>query len=364
MQRRTVLAGAITSGLLLAVAPAFGSVRSRQPVVIAHRGASGYRPEHSEAAYRLAVRMGADYVEPDLVMTKDGVLVARHENELGLTTDVADRPEFADRMTTKTISSFDFLGWFTEDFTLAELKTLRTRERNPELRQGSAQYDGQQPILTLQEIIDIVRMEGQGRATPVGLYIELKDPDYHRQIGLPIEDTLLAVLQANGLAGADAPVIVQSFWPSALATLRATTSIKLCFLLNSVAPPEEILRANGITRYEDVYSPEGLRRIAGFADILGPETGLILPRDGDDRTGAPTSLVADAHQAGLGVHVWSVNAENAHLPSDYRLGDPSREGFLQELGDATRLAKRLFDLGVDGIFTDHPDLVAAAKPAK
>ena len=362
MDRRRFLGGAAAGALLLRTASAPAAVAEERPIVIAHRGASGYRPEHSEAAYRLAVAMGADYVEPDLVMTRDGVLVARHENEIGRTTDVAEHPEFAGRRTTRTISGFTFTGWFVEDFTLAELKTLRTRERNPEVRRESARHDRREPVLTLQEIIDIVRDAGRGRASPVGLYIELKDPDYHREIGLPMEDALLAVLRRNGLEGAQAPVIIQSFWPSALVALRARSTLRLCFLLNSVAPPAALLKANGIARYEDVYSAAGLRRIATFADILGPETGLVLPADAAGHTRRPSTIIADAHGAGLKVHVWSVNAENAALPLDYRRGDPAAPGYAAALGNATELARRLYALGADGIFSDHPDLVAMARP--
>lgn len=362
VRRRAVLLGALKGALLLSASPVIArSASAMRPLVIAHRGASGYRPEHSEAAYRLAIAMGADYIEPDLVMTKDGVLVARHENEIGRTTDVADHPEFADRRTTKTISGFPFTGWFVEDFTLAELKTLRTRERNPEIRPDSARYDREQPVLTLQEIINIVRDRCAGPTHPVGLYIELKDPDYHREIGLPMEDALLAVLRANDLDGADAQVVIQSFWPSALMALGAKTQLRLCFLLNSVAPPDAILRANGIERYEDVYSPAGLRQIATFANIVGPETGLVLPLDDAQRTGEPTAFIANAHAAGLKVHIWSVNAENAALPADYRRGDPTSPDFGRQLGDATGLARRLYALGADGLFSDHPDLVAAAR---
>ena len=334
-----------------------------QPIVIGHRGASGYRPEHTAMSYRLAVAQGADYVEPDLVMTRDGVLVARHENEIGRTTDVADHPEFAGRRVTRTIDGETFTGWFVEDFTLAELKTLRARERRPEARKESAGHDGREPILTLQEIIDIVRDAGKTRPHPVGLYVELKNPDYFRSIGLPMEKALVQVLSASGLNTPDAPVIIQSFWPSSLVDLRKITPVRLMFLLNSQAPPESVMRANGIRVWSDVYSPEGLRRIAGFADIVGPETRLILPQDETGHALPPTTFVHDAHAAGLAVHVWSINAENEELPVERRRGDPKDPAYPNLLGDADGQAKALFAQGVDGAFTDQPDIVVGARTA-
>ncbi|WP_369062065.1 glycerophosphodiester phosphodiesterase [Caulobacter sp. 73W] len=331
-------------------------VVAAEPIVIAHRGASGYRPEHTKAAYELAIEQGADFIEPDLVMTKDGVLVARHENEIGRTTDVADHPEFAARRTDRVIEGEAFKdGWFAEDFTLAELKTLRARERRPDLRRESATFDGREAILTLQEIIDIAKAGGQRRGRPVGLYIELKNPEHHRGRDLRMEPALIEVLKANGLNSREAPVFIQSFFPGALMRLRAATPVRLMFLINSAPPPTEILAANGIRAWSEVYSPAGLRRIASFADAVGPETRLVLPRDAQDRTTAPTSFVTDAHAAGLLVHLWSVNADNTELPADYRRGGAG------ELGDAAGLARRLFDLGVDGLFSDHPDLALRGR---
>lgn len=330
------------------------------PIVIAHRGASGYRPEHTEAAYRLAVAQGADYIEADLVMTRDGVLVSRHENEIGRTTDVAAHPEFAGRRVTRSIDGETFDGWFVEDFTLAELKTLGARERNPRQRTASAAHDGEQPILTLAEIIAIARGEGERRGRPVGLYIELKNPGYHASIGLPMEQALVDTLRAADLNRAAAPVIIQSFWPQALVALKPLTPVRLMFLLNSVAPPEEILRANGIRAWSDVYSAEGLRRIATFADIVGPETELIFPRDAEGRSLPATRFIADAHAAGLLVHVWSVNAENPYLPLELRRGDPAGAGYDGQLGDAAAMVRALAAAGVDGLFTDHPDIAVSA----
>lgn len=364
MDRRRLMLTVAAAGL---AAPRLGwaseGERAR-PIVIAHRGASGYRPEHTEAAYRLAVAQGADFIEPDLVMTRDGVLVARHENEIGRTTDVADHPEFADRHVTKTIDGETFTGWFVEDFTLAELQTLGARERNPLRRRESARHDSLQPVLTLDQIIAIAQEEGERRGRPVGLYIELKNPGYHASIGLPMEQALIDRLAAAGLNRRDAPVFIQSFWPQALVALRAMTPVRLMFLVNSVAPPDELLRAHGIGAWSDVYSAAGMRMIAGFADAVGPETQLIFPRDADGRALPATSVVADAHAAGLLVHVWSVNAENDELPLQMRIGDPADADHAFRLGDAGALALALAEAGVDGLFTDHPDLVARALAAR
>lgn len=350
----------IVAAVLTAPAFAIAQTPAAAPIVIAHRGASGHRPEHTEAAYRLAVAQGADYIEADLVMTRDGVLVSRHENEIGRTTDVAAHPEFADRRTTRTIDGETFEGWFVEDFTLAELKTLGARERNPRQRTASAAHDSEQPVLTLAEIIAIARQEGERRGRPVGLYIELKNPGYHAAIGLPMEQALVDALQAADLNRRDAPVIIQSFWPQALVALKPLTPVRLMFLLNSVAPPEEILRANGIRAWADVYSAEGLKRISTFADIVGPETELIFPRDVAGRSLPATRFVADAHAAGLQVHVWSVNAENPYLPLELRRGDPAEPGYQGRLGDAATLVRALAAAGVDGLFTDQPDIAVSA----
>lgn len=347
--------------LLALAGPAAAQAQTAAPIVIGHRGASAYRPEHTAMSYKLAIQMGADFIEPDLVMTKDGVLVARHENEIGRTTDVASHPEFAGRKVTRSIDGGTFTGWFVEDFTLAELKTLRSRERRPEARPESAWYDGRESVLTLQEIIDIAKAGVAARGRPVGLYVELKNPDYFRRIGLPMEKALIDVLAANGLNTADAPVIIQSFFPSALITLRRMTPIKLMFLVNSQPPPASILAANHIARWSDVWSPDGLKKIAAFADIVGPETQIILPRDAEGRSLPPSAFVADTHAAGLKVHVWSVNPENLDLPVDLRCGDPGKASFDHQLGDVETEARRLFAAGIDGAFSDAPDMLVKVR---
>jgi len=248
-----------------------------------------------------------------------------------------------------------------EDFTLAELKTLRSRERRPQARPESAKYDGRESVFTLQEIIDIAKTAGAARGRPVGLYVELKNPDHFRRIGLTMEKALIDVLAANGLNTADAPVIIQSFFPSALTTLRGMTPIKLMFLVNSQPPPAAILAANHITRWSDVWSPDGLKKIANFADIIGPETQIILPRDADGRSLPTSGFVADAHAAGLKVHVWSVNPENLDLPADLRCGDPAKPGYDHLAGDVETEARRLFAAGVDGAFSDAPDILVKVR---
>lgn len=356
--RRLLLSAAF---LLALTDPARAATPAASPIVIGHRGASAYRPEHTAMSYKLAIQMGADFIEPDLVMTRDGVLVARHENEIGRTTDVARHPEFANRKVTRTIDGETFTGWFVEDFTLAELKTLRSRERRPDARPESARYDGQESVFTLQEIIDIAKAGAAAQGRPVGLYVELKNPDYFRSVGLPMEKALIDVLAANGLNTADAPVIIQSFFPSALVALRSMTPIKLMFLVNSQPPPASILAANHIARWSDVWSPDGLKKIASFADIVGPETQIILPRDAEGRSLPASDFVADAHAAGLKVHVWSVNPENLDLPVDLRCGDPSSPGFGHRLGDVETEARRLFARGIDGAFSDAPDMLVKVR---
>jgi glycerophosphoryl diester phosphodiesterase len=298
-------------------------------IVIAHRGASAHRPEHTLAAYRLAIAMGADYIEPDLVSTSDGQLVARHENEISGTTDVAARPEFADRRQTKVIDGVTRTGWFAEDFTLAEIKTLRARERLPGLRPANTAFDGLYGIPTLQEVIDLATSEG------VGIYPETKHPAYHASIGLALEEPLVAALRANGLDRHDAPVFVQSFEVANLQALRRRTRVPL-------------VQLTGASSDAGLTSPAGLREVARYAAGIGPEKGQIAPRDAEGRLTAPTSLVGDAHRAGLVVHPHTFRPEDRFLPADFR-GDPAAElAFFRELG-------------VDGVFADDPAMAVAVR---
>ena len=313
------------------------------PLVIAHRGASGYRPEHTLASYRLAIALGADYVEPDLVPTRDGVLVARHEAEIGRTTDVAGRAEFAGRMTTKEIDGKQSTGWFVEDFTLAELKTLRAIERLPELRPRNTRYDGRYEVPTFDEILGLVAEESDRLGRRIGVYPETKHPSYFAELGLALEDRLLDALYEHGYGDPHAPVFIQSFEPGNLQWLRSRTGLPLVQLVEA-------------TGRVDLVTSTGLRRVAGWADAVGVAKDLVLPRHADTGTiGAPSALVADAHAVGLQVHVWTMRDENAFLPTGYRRGvDPSA------IGDSIEETQAFLDAGVDGVFTDQPDTTLEA----
>jgi glycerophosphoryl diester phosphodiesterase len=333
--------------------------RGGRPIVIAHRGASGERPEHTLAAYGRAIEQGADFVEPDLVSTKDGVLVCRHENEISGTTDVATRPEFSSRRTTKTIDGASVTGWFTEDFTLAELSTLRARERLPRLR-GTA-FDGQFGIPTFEEVLALVdaanaRPERRGR--PVGIYPETKHPTYFEELGLPLERPLLEALRRHGLDRPDAPVFIQSFEVGNLRRLAGLARVPLVQLIDVDGGPWDLTHGRSARRYADMLRPEGLRDIAAYARGVGVHKSLVIPRDGGGRSLPPTSLVRDAHAAGLLVHVWTLRAENEFLPAELRRGtDPASRGDMA--GEASLFLKA----GVDGCFTDYPAIGVPARDA-
>ena len=314
----------------------------RFPIVIAHRGASGERPEHTLAAYELAIAQGADFIEPDLVATSDGVLVARHENEISGTTDVAARDEYAGRRTAKVVDGVAVEGWFTEDFTLAELKTLRARERLPQLRPANTGYDGTFEVPTFGEILALAAGHG------VGVYPETKHPSYFRALGLPLEESLFAQIEAAGLDRPDAPLFIQSFEVANLKALRTTTHAPLVQLIAADGAP-----ACGGPSYAEMITPDGLRAVAAYADAIGPDKGLVVGADS-----APTRLVADAHAAGLLVHPWTFRAENHFLPPALRRGDdPAGHGDLAtELGWA-------FAAGMDGLFCDFPGAAVAARAA-
>ena len=323
-----------------------------RPIVIAHRGASGLRPEHTIAAYALAIEQGADFIEPDLVMTKDDVLVIRHENAISETTDVADHPRFADRRATKIIDGMPVTDWFTEDFTLAELKTLRARERLPQLRPGNAKYDGLEPIPTFQEVVDLAKAESRRTGRTIGTYPEMKHPTYFASIGLPLEGRLHAALKANGLDSAAAPVFVQCFEVGALKTFRRLSRAPLIQLMDAEAGPADLAQLS----YREMSSPAGLRQVATYADGIGPDWKMVLPIAEDGTLAPAAPLVADAHAAGLMVHPWTVRAENAFLPPALRRGDqPAAHG------DVETLYHALYAAGVDGLFSDFPGLAVAAR---
>ncbi|KQX76387.1 glycerophosphodiester phosphodiesterase [Aeromicrobium sp. Root472D3] len=328
-----------------------------QPVtVFAHRGASGYRPEHTLAAYELAIRMGADYIEPDLVSTKDGVLVARHENEISGTTDVADHPEFAQRKTTKTIDGVAVSGWFTEDFTLRELRTLRAKERLPGVRAGNTRYDGRFQVPTFDEILDLVRREGRARGRTIGVAPETKHPTYFRSIGLPLERPLLRSLRLAGLDSKRSKVVIQSFETSNLRQLSRETKVKLVQLTSATGAPYDLVAQGDPRTYADLMSPAGLRRVATYADWLGPEKNSVIPRDAAGFLAQPTSVVDDAHRAGLKVVVYTFRDENQFLPADFRNGvDPNAKG------DIFGELQAFFDTGIDAVFSDYPDTAVAAR---
>ena len=327
----------------------------RLPLVIGHRGASGYRPEHTLASYRLAIELGADYIEPDLVSTKDHVLVARHENDITGTTDVASHPEFAARRTTKTIDGVVHEGWFTEDFTLAELRTLRAVERLPDLRPTNTAFDGLYQIPTFQEVIDLAKRAG------VGIYPETKHPTYFDSIGLSLEEPLLATLRANGLTGPRAKVFIQSFETANLKELNRKTRVPLVQLVEATGAPYDFVVAGDPRTYADLVTPAGLAEIATYADGIGPNKDLIVPRDSAGNLLEPTSLVRDAHRAGLVVHPWTFRRENNFLPLDFRQGNPASPEFLRAPGDLPAELRLFFRLGVDGVFSDNSDVAVATR---
>ena len=333
------------------------------PIVIGHRGASGYRPEHTLASYELAIDLGADFVEPDLVSTRDGVLVARHENEIGGTTDVADHPEFADRRTTKTIDGNAVTGWFTEDFTLAELKTLRARERLPELRQHNTLYDGRYEIPTLAEIITLVKAKQRSAHRTIGLYPETKHPTYFRSIGLALEAPLVRTLHAAGYRSAHSPVFIQSFEVGNLRDLAGMTRLPLVQLIDAAGQPYDFTASGDPRTYADLVTPAGLRDIRRYAAGIGVAKNLIVPRDASGALLPPTTLVADAHAAGLLVHAWTFRNENSFLPLDYRVGDAADPAYPGLYGKAFDEYALFYDLGLDGAFSDNPDTALAARAA-
>jgi glycerophosphoryl diester phosphodiesterase len=340
--------GLLRIGLFLLMSLIPLQIVRAEPILIAHRGASGERPEHTLASYERAIDQGADFIEPDLVLTKDGVLVARHENEISGTTDVADHPEFADRKTTKQIDGIDMVGWFTEDFTLAELRTLRAGERLPDLRPANKRFNDLYLIPTFEEILKLVRAKEAETGRRIGLYPETKHPSYFAKIGLPHQAAMLAMLAKYGYENADDPVFIQSFEVGNLKALRTATRLRLIQLVDAEGGPADL---PGVT-YADMLMVQGLSDIATYADGVGPSAALIIAPEG------PTALVGRAHDAGLQVHVWTLRMENSFLPAQFqRLDDP------QGRGDFASYVQAIAATGVDGIFSDFPGQARAALGA-
>ncbi|MEV5980498.1 glycerophosphodiester phosphodiesterase [Streptomyces sp. NPDC052114] len=328
------------------------------PTVVAHRGTSGYRPEHTLGSYQLALDMGAHVIEQDVVPTKDGHLVCRHENDITATTDVSAHPEFASRKTTKSVDGTSLTGWFTEDFTLAELKTLRAKERIPGTRQRNTLYDGRWDVPTLEEVLRWAEKEGRRRGKPVWLHIETKHPTYFRKLGLGLEEPLAKLLRRYGRHKKNAANFLQSFEPSSIQRLAKLVSAPRVVLLSTAnSRPWDFVEAGDPRTVADLIKPEGLRWMAGFAQGIGPTLDLVIPRKADGSLGTPTTLVKDAHAAGLILHPYTMRNENTFLPANFRKGtDPNA------YGDAFGAFKAYFETGIDGIFSDNCDtaLLAAA----
>ncbi len=325
-----------------------------ESLVIAHRGASGYRPEHTLAAYSLAIRQCAEVIEPDVVLTKDNVPVARHENEISGTTDIAARAEFADRRATKTIDGIQVTGWFTEDFTLAELRTLRAKERLPAVRPGNVAFDGRYPIPTLAEVLDLARHSKTCAGDPVGVAPETKHPSYFAGIGLPVEGPLLQALSAADLNRRNAPVWVQSFEVGNLERLNRRTDVNLVQLINCSGAPWDLESSGDPRTYPDLASANGLRRVSRYADTVGFCKDVMIPREADGSLGDPTTAIVDAHRVGLTVIGWTFRKENTFLPLEFRSSaDPTATG------DLAGEIQVFLNAGMDGFFTDNPDIGAS-----
>ena len=327
-----------------------------RPLVIGHRGTAGNLPEHTLEGYALAIELGADYIEPDLVATKDGELIARHEPNITATTDVSTRPEFAARKTTKTVDGEKIAGWFSEDFTLAEIKTLRARERLPQLRAANTRYDGQDSILTFEEVVALAREEGAKAGRTVGVYAELKHPTYFASVGLPMEERAVAAIRKAGLDRRDAPFFLQAFELAPLAAVRQRINVRTVFLMDSAGAPADLVAKGDRRTFADLTRPAELKAMSPYVDGVGPAKTLIVPVDAAGRSLPPTSLIADAHAAGMVVHPFTFRSENSFLPTELRRGsDPAAHG------DDQAEYLTFFKLGVDGVFSDFPDRAVAAR---
>ncbi|MDQ1538425.1 MAG: glycerophosphoryl diester phosphodiesterase [Actinomycetota bacterium] len=328
------------------------------PLIIGHRGASGYRPEHTLASYELAARMGADFIEPDLVSTKDHVLVARHENEISGTTDVGTHPEFASRKANKVVDGIAETGWFTEDFTLAELKTLRAKERLPQVRQENTMYDGRFEIPTFSEVLALREKLSKELHRVIGVYPETKHPTYFRSAGLDLETPMVHQIRGAGLDSAKAPIFIQSFELTNLVALRQKYGVnaRLMFLTGATGAPYDLSSTGDPTTYAQLTTASGLRSISRIVNGVAPDKNQIITRNPNGTLGHQTTLVADAHAAGLKVHPYTFRAENQFLPADYRTGtDPTA------FGRAIDEQLRFLRTGIDGLFTDQSDIGVVAR---
>ena len=344
----------LTAGFPVSAAPARLSPRVE---LFGHRGACALRPEHTLASYAQAIADGADYIEPDLVCTRDGVLVARHENEISGTTDVAGRLEFTARKTTKTVDGQPIAGWFVEDFTLAELKTLRAIERIPQLRPANTRFNGEFQVPTFYEIIDFVAAESATRGRLIGIVPEIKHSTFLSGVGLPMEDRFLKVLADHSYARR-APIEIQSFETGNLKYMRAKLgrpdNIRIMQLVDQPkARPADIAASGGVLTYGAMLEPEGLRAVKVYADVVAPQLRAIIPLAADGRLGTPTTVVADAHAAGLLVHIWTFRPENFFLAKDFRDGGGDAD---RNIAGSIAEMRRYIETGIDGFFTDDPGL--------
>jgi glycerophosphoryl diester phosphodiesterase len=350
---------------MMTTSPANACLEAARPFVIAHRGASGYVPEHTLPGYFIAIQQGADYVEPDLVISKDGALLARHENEIGGTTDVASRPEFAARKATKNIDGEEVTGWFTEDFTLAELKTLRARERLPALRRANTRYDGAFEIPTFDEVLELVaaadaqraavaRAAGKPPPQRLGIYPETKHPSYFAKLGLHFDDRMLEALTRHGYTKRSDPICLQSFEVANLKALRRRTDLPLVQLVAPTGQPFDFTLSGDPRTYSNLMTDEGLQEIAGYADAIGPHKWMVVQFEASGAR--DTGLARRARAQRLGIHVWTLRAENEFLPVDLKSpGDAAAHG---DLGLEIRA---LLDAGITGFFSDHPDIAARTR---